>query len=191
MALPWTSDVVAQACQIGGTYGPNVELMWPMLHGTMVRYGLADEARIMAGMCGVIAHETAGRWYPIHEFGNAADFARYGYAPSGQDYGGRGLIQTTWQGNYQSVASYMARHWNMDVDCVNNPDIILQPAIACHAACIYWVSHAGGILIDMCLSQRWDEVIHYVWGANLPGNPHFDQYLTRLRYATNYLLARV
>lgn len=144
---------------------------------------------ILASMCGVIAHETAHRFWPIHEFGT--DFSRYGYAPSGKDYGGRGLIQTTWQSNYEAAARVIKERTGKQYDLINNPDLILNdPELAAHCACVYWVDHAGGILIQKSKVHDYGEVIHYVWGLNQPGNPIFDQYYREVKYAVEYLLAR-
>lgn len=183
---------MAQACQITGTYGPNVEKQWPVLFDVAGLYGLQDRD-VLAGMCGIIGHESAGHWWPIHEFGDGtrAYFDRYGRAPNGQDYGGRGLIQTTWLSAYQIAQDYLRDHFGIVVDLVGNPDVVLgDPVIAAHLACIYWVTHAGGILVDMCRAHRWDEVIHYVWGLNAPGNSVFDAYLVQVKRAATYLLAR-
>lgn len=169
-------------------YGPNVEVQWPILYKIAALYEL-QERDILAAMCGVIGHETAHHWWPIHEFGS--DFSRYGYSPLGQDYGGRGLIQTTWQSNYERAKVVIKQRTGMDYDLVNRPDLILNdPILAAHAACVYWVDHAGGILIGKSRAHDWGEVIHYVWGLNLPGNKDFDQYYKELSYAGQYLLAR-
>ena len=184
----WSADTVAQACKITNTHGPNVERQWPILFKIAGLYGLQDRD-VLAGMCGVIGHESAGHWWSIHEFGT--DFSRYGYSPTGQDYGGRGLIQTTWRTNYQKVQVYLLSNFKIQVDLVNYPDLLLgNPELAAHAACIYWVIHAGGILIDKCKEHNWPDVIYYVWGAKIPGNVYYDQYLSKLTYAANYLLAR-
>ena len=50
----------------------------------------------------------------------------------GWKFRGRGLIQLTGKYNYQSFAN------DHGVDCVNNPDLILDPEIALTAACWYW-----------------------------------------------------
>ncbi|TXD83221.1 glycoside hydrolase family 19 protein [Subsaximicrobium wynnwilliamsii] len=50
----------------------------------------------------------------------------------GWKYRGRGLIQLTGKDNYQNFAK------DHGVDCVNNPDLILDPEIALNAACWYW-----------------------------------------------------
>lgn len=171
-----------------GQYGHNVEVQWPILFKVAGLYGLQNRD-VLAGMCGIIGHESAGRWWPIHEFGT--DFSQYGKSATGQDYGGRGLIQTTWQSNYEAAARVIKERTGKDYDLVNNPDLILNdPELAAHCACVYWVDHAGGILVDKCKQHDWGEVIHYVWGLNAPGNPVFDRYYTGLRDAAEYLLAR-
>lgn len=50
----------------------------------------------------------------------------------GWKYRGRGLIQLTGKYNYQSFAK------DHGIDCVHNPDLILDPEIALTAACWYW-----------------------------------------------------
>ena len=182
----WSADIVAQACQITGKYGPNVEKQWPILFAVSKQWGLQDRLQL-ASLCGVIGHETAHQWWPIHEFGS--DFSRYGYSPTGQDYGGRGLIQTTWQSNYQQAQQTIENQIGLRYDLVNNPDLILNdPVLAAHAACVYWSQRDP--LMRAAASRDYGEVIHYVWGANLPGNSNFDQYYKELKYAADYLLAR-
>ena len=50
----------------------------------------------------------------------------------GWKYRGRGLIQLTGKHNYESFAN------DHGVDCVNNPDLILDPEIALMSACWFW-----------------------------------------------------
>jgi putative chitinase len=50
----------------------------------------------------------------------------------GWKYRGRGLIQLTGKHNYESFAH------DHGVDCVNNPDLILDPEIALMSACWFW-----------------------------------------------------
>ncbi len=50
-------------------------------------------------------------------------------------YRGRGLLQTSFHDNY--VALMMAIH----VDCVEHPELLEAPAIACRAAGFYWASN--------------------------------------------------
>ena len=181
---------MAQACKITSTYGPNVERMWPVLFDTARLYNLQQDRDVLAGLCGVIGHETAGRWWPIHEFGSSSDFDRYGRAPNGQDYGGRGLIQTTWQGNYQVLQDYVER-FGISVDLVNNPDLLLNDlTLAAHGALCYFVTHANGACVAACRQHDWGHVVYYVWGQYSPGTSVFDNYANQVKYAAEYLLAR-
>ncbi len=50
----------------------------------------------------------------------------------GWKYRGRGLIQLTGKENYQKLAQ------DHGVDCVNNPDVLLDPELALTSACWFW-----------------------------------------------------
>ena len=50
----------------------------------------------------------------------------------GWKYRGRGLIQLTGKHNYIRFAQ------DHDVDCVNNPDLLLEPELALVSACWFW-----------------------------------------------------
>ncbi|MFD1613494.1 glycoside hydrolase family 19 protein [Gelatiniphilus marinus] len=50
----------------------------------------------------------------------------------GWKFRGRGLIQLTGKNNYQKFAH------DHGVDCVNNPDLILDPELALTSACWFW-----------------------------------------------------
>lgn len=192
----WSAATVAQACQVT-SYGENLEEQWPILFKVSAMWGLQTKEQL-AAMCGVIGHESAHHWWPIHEFGTKCNnclwdpvFARYGYAPTGECYGGHGLIQTTWPGNHERAQILIQEKTGVKYDLINHPHLILNdPVLAAHCACVYWVDHAGGILQTHSANKNWGEVIHYVWGLNAPGNPDFDQYFRELKYAAEYLLAR-
>ena len=47
-------------------------------------------------------------------------------------YHGRGLIQLTWLSNYQAFSNASG------VDCVNEPDLLLEPEYATHSACWFF-----------------------------------------------------
>lgn len=162
--------------------------MWPVLYKTSKLYNLDKDRDVLAGLCGIIGHESAGRFWPIHEFGT--DFSRYGYSPTGKDYGGRGLIQTTWQTNYKVLQDYIKR-FGIDVDLVNDPDLLLNDLeLAAHGALTYFVTHANGACIDRCRQHDWGHVVYYVWGQYSPGVKVFDDYFNQVKYTAEYLLAR-
>ncbi|MEN2283157.1 glycoside hydrolase family 19 protein [Algoriphagus sp. SE2] len=50
----------------------------------------------------------------------------------GWRYRGRGLIQLTGKSNYQRFSE------DYSIDCVNNPDLLLDPKIALISACWFW-----------------------------------------------------
>ena len=106
---------------------------WPIAYAA---YGLATAF-----------HETAGKMQPVREIGNVAYFTRMyditGARPDvarrlgnahpgdGARYYGRGLPQTTGLTNYQKAAAFLG------VDCVANPDLLLNPDTAAR-----WMVHA-------------------------------------------------
>ena len=53
----------------------------------------------------------------------------------GYRYRGRGLIQLTGRSNYQAAATAMS------IDCLNNPDLLLQARYAALSAAHFWFSH--------------------------------------------------
>lgn len=169
----WTPSEIAVAAQIPPPWGPNVELIWPLLAPALTRYG-ADSVLSAIGAIGTIAHEAASRFYPIHEFGS--DFSRYGYAPNGQDYGGRGLIQTTWASNYGKVQTHTG------IPCVENPDLLLDPANSVEAFCVYWTDPDHGPVVNYAKAGDWYHVRYYVYGAGDPVGQ------ARIQRVANYLL---
>src|SRR6185295_16394150 len=102
----WTIDEVAQAAQIVGRNGLNVEANWPILcdvfgqwAGVVPGLGL-DSPASLAGLVGTIAKESAGTFAPVEEAfwldirARQAEWAKHGYG-GGPQYHGRGFIQTT------------------------------------------------------------------------------------------------
>lgn len=169
----WTPSEIAVAGQIPAQYGPNVEVIWPILAAALTKYG-CDSILSAIGAIGTIAHETASRFYPIHEFGS--DFSRYGYAPNGKDYGGRGLTQTTWLGAYQKVQDVTG------IPCVANPDLLLEPESSGEAFCVYWTDPNHGPVVKYANAGDWAHVRYYVFGAMDPVGQ------ARIQRAADYLL---
>lgn len=62
----------------------------------------------------------------------------------GWKYRGRGLKQLTGKANY--VAYMLAA----DVDCLSNPDLLLQPQYAADSAAWFWSSNGCSALADRC-----------------------------------------
>lgn len=82
-------------------------------------------------------HETASTMLPIREYGGPTYFTRMydvtGARPQmaiangntcagdGPRYCGRGYVQLTWKNNYKRAGD------KLGIDCVNNPDLAMQP----------------------------------------------------------------
>lgn len=176
--MPFTSEEVANAsnCPLA-----NVEANWPGLYQTMKKYGFGDTLNCI-GMIGTVAKESASSFEPVREAfyiydqdpvqanldylanpGPAdawfADTSKHAAYQGGAIYHGRGYIQSTHIGNYQKVAD------ETGLDCVGNPDLLLQPAVAAVAACIYWRDHG---ISAMCAAQDWASVRRAIYGGNDP-----------------------
>lgn len=98
-------------------------------------------------------HETAKTMQPIEEYGHGRGHA-YG-VPTGpwhKVYDGRGLVQLTWQRNYQFATTRLRQVGvlGLDQDMVKNPELALRPDIAA-AVLIYGMSEGwftGHMLAD-------------------------------------------
>ncbi len=146
---PPTGDLGLEEVQDAtGAPAANVLATWPLVLRELKAHGLAS-LRSQIGMVATIGVETwvtiGGKnmtFLPITELasGEAYDTgplaARLGNTPADDDdgrrYKGRGLIQTTGQGNYKllSIAT--------GLDVVERPDILNQPGPAAVAAVFYW-----------------------------------------------------
>lgn len=73
-----------------------------------------------------LPERIANRVY-ANRMGNGSEISGDGWK-----FRGRGLIQLTGKDNYQNFAKAFG------IDCVNNPDLILEPEIAITSACWYW-----------------------------------------------------
>ncbi len=77
-------------------------------------FNLASE---YAYIFSTIKHECAEKYKPVTEYGSPAYLKSKKYYP----YIGRGYVQLTWKGNYQTFASLL------DLDLVNGPGLALDP----------------------------------------------------------------
>lgn len=166
----WTFAEITAAGQIPGQYAGNVPIYWPLICADFAANGIGSVLSLI-GAVGTFAHESASRFAAIHEFGT--DFSRYGYAPNGKDFGGRGLIQTTWKSNYDRVQAMTG------IPCAADPDLLYVPENAVAAARVYWVDHD---LATVCERQDWMECRKRVYGAQDPVG------YARIKYAADRLI---
>lgn len=61
----------------------------------------------------------------------------------GRRFKGRGLIQITGRANYVAVMM------NLNIDCVENPELLEEPINACRSAAWFWKSHGLNELADL------------------------------------------
>lgn len=179
LQLPYTSEKIKEATASNPPLA-NVQMMWPILYKYMVKYSLHTKNNI-AGMVGTIAKE-AGIFLPVREayfiydldpveaerqfklnpapayrwYNDTTQHAPYGGGP---DYHGRGLEQRTHLENYQKLKN------RTGMDCVNNPDLILQPEAAAESICCFWLDNG---LAALCEQRQWNSVRSVVWGGNDP-----------------------
>jgi hypothetical protein len=159
---------VAQAAQITGANGHNVEKNWPILCRAFEEWGIASPLSCI-GAIGTIAKETAGTFAPVEEAfwlspaAKQVEYAKHSYG-GGPQYHGRGFVQTTHLSNYKRVQDILAAR-GRPLDIVGNPDLLLDPEISAQAFCIYWTDHD---LNTVCERQDWAEVRRRVYGGNDP-----------------------
>jgi len=137
----------------------NLELILTAMQGAGVL-----ETNSAIGMLATVAVETAWKFQPIHEFGNAAYFAKYDgradlgnvQAGDGYKFRGRGFIQITGRGNYVQYGRLLG------IDLLGNPEDACNPQIAARVAASYWQTH--GIQLA-CHVADWQRVRRAVNGG--------------------------
>lgn len=102
-----------------------VDGMTAILDEWEARHAKQDD-RWLAYMLGTTHHETDRTMWPIAEYGKGKN-RKYGVpaGPHGQIYYGRGFVQLTWLGNYQTMEAKAGI-----AGLVANPDLALQLAPA-------------------------------------------------------------
>lgn len=154
--------------------GRNVENNWPILCDVFgqwaQRYPGLDEPLSLIGLIGTIAKES-GTFAPVEEAYWLSEAARWAYysdtskhAPyaGGPQFHGIGFIQTTHVSGYQAVQDRLASDLGISVELVGNPQLLLDPTWAAHAAAIFWINKG---MVDFCRAENWAEVRRRVWGA--------------------------
>ena len=100
----------------------------------------------VACFCGQIAHESGElRWVLEQDSGQAYEGrASLGNTQPGDGprFKGRGFLQLTGRKNYTAFANWSG------IDCVNDPDLLLQPQYAWLSCIFYWDTHNINALAD-------------------------------------------
>ena len=116
----------------------NVAANWPLLEAALAARGIGDRPVLIAALA-TIGVETSS-FAPIPEF--ASGDAYEGRADlgntqpgDGRRYKGRGFIQITGRSNYQTYGDILG------VDLIGNPDLALDPNIACQIFAAYFTEH--------------------------------------------------
>jgi len=165
----WTVDEVAQAAQVTGANGPNVEANWPLIADAMAAWEIASTL-VGVGIIGTIAQES-GSFAPVREAWWLSEAQRNAYyadtrqhAPysGGPQYHGRCFVQLTHVGNYQAAQDAINERMGWGLDLVGDPDQALDPNVAAHIICWYFALKG---LVPFCEAQAWPEVRRRVWGG--------------------------
>lgn len=116
-----------------------------------------------AAALGTIAIETASSFQPVAEAyylgANAESWRRANlrYYP----FYGRGFIQLTWEGNYQSVGD------RIGVDLVDDPGSAMEPQTAALIFADYWRYHGReNLILEACNRRDWRVVRRLVQGGD-------------------------
>lgn len=154
---------------------------WPGYYAALVKYGLNDKLTCIA-MLGNTAKESASSFWPCREayyiydrdpriaeplyqanpqpainwFNNTKEHAAYA---GGWNYHGRGYIQTTHDYNYRRVQDVTG------IPCLSNPDLLLEPANAAEAMCVFAIDHNMKALAQ---TKDWAACRKAVFGGNDP-----------------------
>jgi SH3-like domain-containing protein len=116
----------------------NVAANWPLLQAALTARGIGDRPVLIAALA-TVGVET-GSFEPIPEFASGDEYegrADLGNTQpgDGRRYKGRGLIQITGRANYATYGS------TLGIDLVGNPDLALDPNIACQIFAVYFTDH--------------------------------------------------
>jgi len=127
--------------QIAGILGSpqaNVAANWPLLQAALNARGIGDRPVAIAALA-TIGVET-GSFMPIPEFASGDEYegnTDLGNTQpgDGRRYKGRGLIQLTGRANYRTYGNLLG------IDLVGNPDLALDPNVACQVFAAYFTEH--------------------------------------------------
>jgi hypothetical protein len=116
----------------------NVTTNWPLLQAALTARGIGDRP-VLIGALATVGVET-GNFAPIPEWASGDDYeGRVDLGNTqpgdGRRYKGRGLIQITGRANYRHYGQLLG------IDLEGNPDLALDPNIACQIFAVYFTEH--------------------------------------------------
>ena len=113
------------------------------------------------------------RWY--------ADTSKHAAYSGGIKYHGYGLVQTTHVYNFHAVQDMLKSRYNITINLMAQPELLLKIEYAAPAFCQYWSTRD---IVAKCERQDWSAVRSAVFGGNdAPG-------AARIKYAADYLIPR-
>lgn len=169
----WNADQMAEILDVPLD---NILFLWPKLVEQMLHWGIEDELSWIAMAC-TVRIETGGptralrftcvrEAYWMTEEWRKANLRYYPWY-------GRGPIQCTLEGNYNTYAKYIDDMWKAGGAIIAavkaNLDTMLDPDIGSAFSAAYFANHGGKGLYKICVAaraQNWTEVRRLVQGAD-------------------------
>jgi len=156
-----------------GASTSGVGLYWPLIVAGLREFEI-DSPLVQVAAAATVAVECGLAFAPLKE--KHADPLRQPslwklqerYYPS--TYFGRGFIQLTWRGNYQSVGD------KLGVDLVSTPDLAMNPTVAARALALYFRDNG---VAEAANRQDWRAVRRLVNGGYI-GWDTFNRYVCAL-----------
>lgn len=170
-----------------------IEDNWPSLAKALSDWGIYTPL-VSIGLIGTIMKES-GSFYPVEEAYWLSESARWAYYADntkhavyqgGPAWHGMGYIQATHKPTYQAFYNAMVNRGleGTVAGLMENPQLMLTPAVSAEFAAWYFVNHAypPGGMVAAAEARRWNEVRKAVYGAYDPGGE------AKIRQAENVLL---
>ena len=133
-----SSFTAQQIASVLGAPAANVATNWPLLEAALVARGIGDRPVLIAALA-TVGVET-GSFAPIPEIASGDAYEGREdlgntQTGDGRRYKGRGLIQITGRANYRTYGNHLG------IDLEGNPDLALDPNIACRIFAAYFTEH--------------------------------------------------
>lgn len=153
-------NVVQQVAEVFPEFKDNIVKFFPYIAKEAAQNQMVSLNHLIA-ICATLATECG---FEAKKEEGAVDWVTYQNPPSPV---GRGFIQLTGLSNYEVCKEYFK------IDCIGNPDLILEPTLAAKIFCWYWCASpkpsAGGYDMRPYAEQGdWDNVRSIV-NAGGPG----------------------